>query len=159
MDRVTSISRWATSGWRPTAAVGAAGLIVGLAVGLLIGFAAAQDTLSPPVSRAAQRPATVTVTMPPVTRVVTVTVTPPAPPPPPPGPRQSFGDGLWEVGVDVAAGKYKTDGGGSCYHAVLRSPDGFDIESNKIGSGPRTIVVKAGQYLETSRCGTWTLVP
>jgi hypothetical protein len=55
-----------------------------------------------------------------------VTVTAPAPAPPRAGPLTTVGDGVWEVGVDVAAGKYKTAGTDSygCYYARLKNNDG-----------------------------------
>jgi hypothetical protein len=77
-------------------------------------------------------------------------------PPPPAGPLMSFGDGLWEVGVDVEAGKYKTSGSDSCYYAILASTDSSDILDNNAGAGPRTVTIRDGQYFESQRCGTWT---
>lgn len=78
--------------------------------------------------------------------------------PVPAGPLTSFSDGIWEVGVDVAAGKYKTSGSTQCYWARLRTPDTSDIANNNYGSGPQTVQLKAGEYFHSQMCGTWTKV-
>jgi hypothetical protein len=46
-----------------------------------------------------------------VTNTVTETLTPPAPPG---QPRTTFGDGLYQVGVDIAPGVYRSAGGSRC---------------------------------------------
>ena len=146
----------------------------GLAVGLLVGGAIASATVpSTAVTAAASAPArTVTVTAPPPPpRTITVTV--PAPPPEtvtveaprstaagPSGPLTTFGEGTWEVGVDIAPGKYKTTGstGISCYYARLKQNDGslHDIIDNNIQDGPVTVVIKSSDgYFETRGCEDW----
>lgn len=99
-------------------------------------------TTSPPTTVPAAAPAVPTTTVAPV----------------PAGPRTAFSDGTHEVGVDIAAGKYKTSGSTQCYWARLRNNDGSlnDIIDNNIGAGPRTVTVKAGEYFESQGCGTWT---
>jgi hypothetical protein len=139
-------------------AVGGAtlGLLVGGALGATV-LAAALVAPAPPVER------TITIAAPaPPPQVVTVTV--PAPTPGPAaatGPLTTFGDGVWEVGVDIAAGKYKTAGTDSygCYYARLQHNDGSisDIISNGFGQGPVTVTVKDSDgYFETSGCVDWT---
>ena len=71
------------------------------------------------------------------------------------------GDGIFAIGSDKAAGTYKTPGpaGGSCYYAVLSSPNGSGIDNiidNNNISGPGIVTLKAGQYFETNRCSDWT---
>lgn len=79
----------------------------------------------------------------------------------PEGPLTSFGPGTWEVGVDVAAGKYKTTGGAQCYWARLQANDGSfgDIIDNGLGAGPQTVTIRDGEYFETQRCADWELQP
>ncbi len=148
----------------------------GLALGLLIGsVSGAAGSSTATVTAAAAAPArTVTVTAP-APPPETITVTVPAPPPvqadppaaaAPSGPLTTFGDGVWEVGVDVAAGKYKTagpgsDGIGMCYHARLKNNDGSlgDIIDNNISQGPVTVTIKPGDgYFETNGCQDWVKV-
>lgn len=137
--------------------------VAGLALGLLVGgtagalaWSSTTVVASPPVER------TVTVTAPaPPPEVITVTAQAPAPDPAPTGPLTTFGDGVWEVGVDVAPGKYKTAGTDSygCYYARLQNNDGTvaDIISNGFGQGPVTVTVKPTDgYFETSGCVDWT---
>jgi hypothetical protein len=139
----------------PWAATGLAlGLLVGGAGGVLA-WPTTAVVAAPPVER------TVTVTAPaPPPEVVTVTVTA-APPPAGAGPLTEFGDGVWEVGVDIAPGKYKTAGtdGYGCYYARLHANDGTveDILSNGFGQGPVTVTVRPDDgYFETSGCSGWT---
>jgi len=67
------------------------------------------------------------------------------------------GDGVFQVGVDMQAGLYKTSGAADCYYAVLGDPNGNDIKSNNIVSGPSTVTVAAGEYFETQGCADWVL--
>jgi hypothetical protein len=132
-----------------------AGLTAGLLVGLVAGAAAFPVTrivVAPPVQR------TVTVTLPPET----VTVPAPVPGTDPTLPT-TVGAGVWEVGVDMAPGKYKTAGtdGYGCYHARLRTGDGSlaDILANGFSQGPVTVVVRDSDgYFETSGCHDWIRV-
>lgn len=94
------------------------------------------------------------------------TTTKPAPtaaPTKPAGPRTSFGEGVWEVGVDIAAGKYKTTGsdGYGCYYARLKTGDGSlgDIIDNNDTDGPATVTIKSSDgYFDTSGCAAWSKV-
>jgi hypothetical protein len=138
------------------------GLTLGLLVGGGIGataFAATTVVASAPVER------TITIAAPaPPPQIVTVTVPAPTPEPvaaAPAGPLTAFGDGVWEVGVDVVPGKYKTAGTDSygCYYARLQHNDGSisDIISNGFGQGPVTVTIKDSDgYFETSGCVDWT---
>lgn len=65
------------------------------------------------------------------------------------------GEGLYEVGVDIKAGTYKTAGRAGCYYAVLNSPDTFDIANNNNVDGPAVVSAFAGQYLMFSGCADW----
>lgn len=67
------------------------------------------------------------------------------------------GDGVYQVGVDMQPGLYKTPGAADCYYAVLGDPNGNDIKSNNIVSGPSTVTVAAGEYFETQGCADWVL--
>jgi hypothetical protein len=67
------------------------------------------------------------------------------------------GDGVFEVGVDMKAGAYKTAGAADCYYAVNGDANGNDIRSNNITSGPATVAVSAGEFFETRRCDDWVL--
>lgn len=72
--------------------------------------------------------------------------------------RNTVHDGTYEVGTDIKAGTYKTDGGANCYYAVLGSADTNDILNNNLGNGPMVVTVSDGQFLELS-CGdaAWVL--
>ena len=68
-------------------------------------------------------------------------------------------DGTWTVGIDFAAGKYRTTAtvGSSCYWGIYKSgTNGDEIIANDIpGGGRPTVTLKAGQDFKTQRCGTW----
>jgi len=69
------------------------------------------------------------------------------------------GDGLWTVGLEIAAGQWRSNGtGDSCYWQ--RSPDGNpdDIIDNHFGLAGGTVTLQDGEEFETSRCGTWEFV-
>lgn len=67
-------------------------------------------------------------------------------------------DGVYAIGADKNPGRYHTDGGTSCYWAVLNSPDTQDIATNDLISGPAYADLPAGKYFDTKDCGTWTKV-
>jgi len=69
------------------------------------------------------------------------------------------GDGIFEVGVDMKPGLYKTSGTADCYYAVNADANGNNIKSNNIVSGPATVSVSQGEYFETSGCADWVLQP
>lgn len=86
-------------------------------------------------------------------------------------PRNHFGDGRYEVGVDIVPGKYKTDGtiipGASipdkCYWARLKNLDGLlssTIAVGYDGNGPQVVTIDPKDVgFESHECGTWRLVP
>jgi uncharacterized membrane-anchored protein YhcB (DUF1043 family) len=68
-------------------------------------------------------------------------------------------DGIYEVGTDIKAGTYKTDGASGCYYAVLGSANTNNIINNSYNDGPAVVSVSTGQYLELNCSGAdWTLV-
>jgi uncharacterized membrane-anchored protein YhcB (DUF1043 family) len=70
------------------------------------------------------------------------------------------GDGVYEVGVDIKPGTYKSSGGsGMCYYAENGDANGNNIISNNIVDGGASAVttVSAGHFFETSGCGDWVL--
>lgn len=141
-------------------------LVGGVAAGLLVGGGVGA-TAFPSTVEVAAPPVVVTAPAPPP-ETVTVTVAAPAPPAPsaaaePAGPLTTFASGVWEVGVDIAAGKYKTTGtdGYGCYYARLRGDEGSldDIISNGFVQGPATVTVRPSDaYFETSGCEDWVRV-
>jgi hypothetical protein len=67
-------------------------------------------------------------------------------------------DGVYEVGTDIKAGTYKTDGGSGCYYAVLGSANTNNIINNSFQDGPAVVSVSDGQYLELDCDGAdWVL--
>jgi hypothetical protein len=68
-------------------------------------------------------------------------------------------EGTWTVGVDIAAGTYRTTEavGSTCYWGIYRSgTNGDDIIQNDIpGGGRPTVTLSKGQDFNTTRCGTW----
>lgn len=70
----------------------------------------------------------------------------------------TFGDGQHQVGADIIAGTYHTDGGSGCYWEKSTGGDGIDsIIDNDNVSGPVTLTIEpAVKFFKTSRCGTWT---
>lgn len=90
----------------------------------------------------------------------------PAPAPEPAGPGTEMSAGMYQVGVDVAAGRYKTPGPGSadvldmCYFARLSDDSGqFDaIIANGNLQGPGSLTVKAGEFVELTGGCVWSRV-
>ena len=76
----------------------------------------------------------------------------------PSGPLTAFGDGTYEVGVDVAAGRYKTPGGSWCYWERARNDSGDfgSIISNDNLQGPGTVSNRPGEFFKTSGGCQWT---
>jgi hypothetical protein len=70
----------------------------------------------------------------------------------------SFGDGTWQIGVDVEPGTYATAGAvdPTCHHALRRTRTGGDSIGAADGPGPATVVLReADGWFETSGCATW----
>ena len=53
----------------------------------------------------------------------------------------SFGDGTWQVGVDVVPGTYTSTGGPDCRYALRAAVTGSDIAASTVGRGPATVVL------------------
>jgi len=73
-------------------------------------------------------------------------------------PAASIGEGMWTVGLDLAAGTYRPEqaAGEDCYWAVLAGgSNATDIIDNGLGGGRPAVTVSVGQVFETSRCGNW----
>ncbi|MHA7265682.1 hypothetical protein ACX8Z9_04760 [Arthrobacter halodurans] len=71
----------------------------------------------------------------------------------------AIGNGTWTVGMDIAAGTYRTDSpvDSDCYWAILRTGTNGDIEENDIpGGGRPSVRLSEGQDFKSNRCGTWT---
>jgi hypothetical protein len=102
----------------------------------------------------------------------TVTVTAPAadaaapvenPRPAPAGPATTMGGGVYQVGIDVLAGQYKTTGsenGIGCYWARLKNDSGeFDaIIANGNVDGPGSVTINDGEFVDLTGDCTWTKV-
>jgi hypothetical protein len=156
-----------------------AGLAVGLLMGVGIGGAALGNAATA-TAAPAPAPQTVTVTAPAAApETVTVTAAAPAPvtvtrevPVPSAGTGSSAGspdgvsDGVHQVGTDIPAGRYKTEGPSAtsiipnCYYARLKNDSGeFDaIIANDNLQGPGSVTLKKGEFVEFSGGCTWTKV-
>lgn len=85
--------------------------------------------------------------------------------PKPTGPAISVSDGSYQVGVDIAAGRFKTSGPDandiipSCYWARSSNDSGAvaSIIANDIVSGPGVFTVKSGEFLKLTGSCVWTL--
>jgi hypothetical protein len=69
----------------------------------------------------------------------------------------TFGDGLYQAGVAIQPGQYRTDGSNACYWAKLSTGDTNSVIENHLGSGPQTVTIDS-PYFESENCGTWTKV-
>jgi len=71
----------------------------------------------------------------------------------------SFGNGVFEVGVDVQPGEYATEGSNDpdlpCTYKVSTDDEGDDIISSEIDDGPGTVTLENGQYFTSEYCQTW----
>jgi hypothetical protein len=90
----------------------------------------------------------------------------PAPAAKPAGPARAMDGGVYQVGVDVWSGRYKTPGPpaddsiGWCYWA-RHSDDSGTIEAiiaNGNIEGPGSVTVRRGEFVEVSGGCTWTRV-
>jgi hypothetical protein len=114
--------------------------------------AAPASTVTVPGATVTQPPATVTVPGPKVTETQK-----------PPEATAVIEEGTWEVGVDVAPGRYKTveavDPDGMCYWKITTTGKPDNIVDNDIVSGGKpTVTVKKGQDFTTQGCGNWKKV-
>jgi hypothetical protein len=75
--------------------------------------------------------------------------------------RNTIGEGVWAVGVDVRPGTYRTTEtvSGDCYWEIDSDANGDTIVANDIVTGGRpTVTLKNGQYFTTKDCGDWRKV-
>lgn len=69
----------------------------------------------------------------------------------------AFGDGTWQVGVDVEPGTYASTGGADCRHAFTAAVTGSAIVAGAVGPSPTAVVLADDSgFFATSGCGTWT---
>jgi hypothetical protein len=145
------------------------GLVVGLVIGVSAhgGSAPATTAAATPAPARASAPAPIPApTVAPATQAPAVVAAPttvaPAPAAPA-GPATSFSDGVYEVGTDIAAGKYKTAGSGgtdildSCYYEIGDGSGrlgGIDKNDNLVGPG--VVTLKKGKVFTTRGGCTWT---
>ncbi|WP_460397783.1 hypothetical protein [Actinophytocola sediminis] len=84
----------------------------------------------------------------------------------PSGPDTTMSDGMYQVGVDVAPGRYKTTGPDDssdfahCYWARTTDDSGElrSIIANSLLQGPGSVTVNAGEFIELNGGCTWTNV-
>lgn len=75
------------------------------------------------------------------------------------GPTTAFGAGTFMVGVDVAPGTWRADGGGGCYWARLAGFSGALGEIIANDNGNTIVTIGSSDVgFTNSRCGTWSLV-
>jgi hypothetical protein len=135
--------------WVLPTVTGVACLVVGIGIGGSGGGTSTAAT--------AGAPATFT-----KTQVVTVPAVPSTvtqPPAAPAGPATTVGDGVYQIGADVAAGRYKTTGpsdGMPCYYAILNSTSATDIATNNVLQGAGYLTAPAGKYPQLTGGCTWT---
>jgi len=72
-----------------------------------------------------------------------------------------LGEGRWEIGTDVAPGKYRTTGPSSdvfplCSWSVLTADGSVKDIGNSRGPSTFTVPNRPGQLFETSGCEPWT---
>ena len=71
--------------------------------------------------------------------------------------RESFGDGAFIVGTDIAPGTYRGSGGESCYWERLSSFEGDGITLNGLESGAAVVTIAESDKGFRSRdCAPWT---
>jgi hypothetical protein len=81
----------------------------------------------------------------------------------PAGPKTEFGNGTWEIGVDIAPGKYKTSGpedsGRPCFAQTTKEGDASlgDIQKQELSEGPLTFIIpaKGVKFFESAGCSVW----
>lgn len=82
----------------------------------------------------------------------------------PAGPATTAGDGTYQVGVDITAGRYKTPGPDktsvvpNCYYQRAKNDSGsFDaIIANNNSAGPNSVTVAKGEFVTFSGGCNWT---
>jgi hypothetical protein len=71
--------------------------------------------------------------------------------------KSTFGNGVYDVGVDVVAGTYAAAGGPGCYWELNGGVGGQDLIDNHFqgGEGQVLATLSDGQRFSTNGCGTW----
>jgi hypothetical protein len=72
-----------------------------------------------------------------------------------------FSDGIYLVNQDIAPGRYRNDGGSSCYWERLSglSGDFGDLIANDLPTGPAIVdIASTDVAFSTQGCGTWTKI-
>jgi hypothetical protein len=140
-------------------------LAIGIGVVLLLIIVVSVASGGGSSNTSSSAPAT---TQPPVTYALPAPAAPVAPTPvtadKPAGPATTASDGVYEVGVDLAPGRYKTAGPDAsdfmpnCYYARLKDDSGDfkSIIANDNLQGPGSVTVKAGEFVKFSGDCTWT---
>lgn len=74
----------------------------------------------------------------------------------------TFGNGTWQVGIDIAPGTYATTGaadGTSCYRALRTGSARGNLSDRAVAPEPATVVLTEDDgWFETSGCATWRRV-
>lgn len=74
----------------------------------------------------------------------------------------TFGDGTHQVGTDIPAGTYRTNGQDGCYWERLRGTGGSfsDIIANDNATGPAIVTIaRTDAAFKSQNCGTWSRLP
>lgn len=127
------------------------------------------NTSTPPATPAAALPATSAPAAASAPEATSAPATPapqqPAPAPAAPaGPATTAGDGTYQVGVDITAGRYKTPGPDktsvvpNCYYQRAKNDSGsFDaIIANNNSAGPNSVTVNKGEFVTFAGGCNWT---
>jgi hypothetical protein len=75
----------------------------------------------------------------------------------------TVGEGMWRVGKDIPAGKYRTNGASDpdfplCYWHVAADDGDDHIKTQGVNDSPNQpglVTLKTGQYFKTSGCKDW----
>jgi hypothetical protein len=144
--------------------------VLGLVIGANLHGGSATPTptasaAAPASAAAVAAPQTVYVTVPPAAPEAPAAPVAPVAPAAPAGPLTTFSDGTYEVGTDIAAGKYKTPGPGStdildsCYMEVGDGSGSISgIAQNDNLTGPGVVSLKKGKVFKVSGGCTWSKV-
>lgn len=69
----------------------------------------------------------------------------------------TFGDGVYRVGPDIAPGTYRSINNVDCYWMISSDANGSNILQNNIVTGPALTSLSAGTFFTSSGCSKWTL--
>ena len=69
-----------------------------------------------------------------------------------------FGDGTFIIGLDVASGTWRSQGGDSCYWERLSGFSGElkHVEANDIGGSNNIVTIQSTEGFSSANCGIWT---